>query len=208
MQYQSGQGRVTPLKLRHTTFVPATLALRASVTSTLSSSARQTFPTAVPSVVKDCFGLHSDSSFGSVAQKESGVGQQSVIPLRSITASSPTLSICSRRARLCPLSASLPKVTDLLSAFRTASATSWPAAPTRPAMASSGAFGSSGLPAAPSGRLAAAAAHRAALRDCDDSGGEVIGGGGESKCDQDNWCSAIRNIEPVASIGIAIYWEM
>lgn len=41
--------------------------LRAFVTSTLSSSARQIFPDAVPASVKNCFGLHSDSAFGYVA---------------------------------------------------------------------------------------------------------------------------------------------
>ena len=81
--------------------------------------------------------------------------------------------------------ASLPKVTDLLSDFCTASATSWPAAPTRPAMASSGAFGSSGLPAAPSGRLAAAAAHRAALRDIDADNISDDNGDNKSRCGQE-----------------------
>ena len=40
----SGQGRVPPLTLRHTTLVPAAAARRACATSTSLSSARQTFP--------------------------------------------------------------------------------------------------------------------------------------------------------------------
>ena len=160
---QSGQAILPPLKHRQKGLVPASATLRVASTSTLSSSARQTFPTAVPSVGKDCFGLHSDSAFGFVAQKKSGIGQQSVIPLRSTTASPPTLLIRSSRARLWPSSAGATETTDLLSDFRTASDAVASCGPARPAMASSGACGSCGLPAAHDDRLAAGAAHRAAL---------------------------------------------
>ena len=55
--------------------------------------------------------------------------------LRSTIISSPTLLIGSRRARLLTSAAARLRSTDLLSAFRTASAASQPAAmPTRPAM--------------------------------------------------------------------------
>ena len=64
---QSGQAQHPPLSLRLLSLVPATTALRAFVTSTLPSSAQQTFPSVVPPAVKDCFGLHSNSAFGSVA---------------------------------------------------------------------------------------------------------------------------------------------
>jgi len=66
---------------------------------------------------------------------QSGVGQQSVTALRSITASSPTLLIRSSRARLWTSSAALRRSTNLLSSLRTASDASHPAAsqPSRPA---------------------------------------------------------------------------
>ena len=70
-------------------------------------------------------------------------------------------------------------------------------------MASSGAFGSSGLPAAPSGRLAAAAAHRAALRDVDVDTGAVDSGSCESERDQAHGCSPIRVIG-IDAIGVSL----
>ena len=62
---------------RKTSVVPATAALRASVTSTSLSSARQTFPSGILLAVKDSFGLHSHSAFGYVAKEKSGVGRLS-----------------------------------------------------------------------------------------------------------------------------------
>ena len=47
------------------------------MTSTLLSSARQTFPSGLTPAVKDCFGLHGHYAFGSVAKKKSGVGRKS-----------------------------------------------------------------------------------------------------------------------------------
>lgn len=45
----------------------------------------------MPPAVKDCFGLHGHSAFGSVANKESGVGQPPAVSLRStILASRPS----------------------------------------------------------------------------------------------------------------------
>ena len=126
---QSGQAILPPLKHRQKGLVPASATLRVASTSTLSSSARQTFPTAVPSVGKDCFGLHSDSAFGFVAQKKSGIGQQSVIPLRSTTASPPTLLIRSSRARLWPSSADATEVHRLASTSALPRMLSYPAAP-------------------------------------------------------------------------------
>ena len=73
-------------------------------------------------------------------------------------------SVRSSRARLWPSSADATETTDLLSDFRTASDAFASCGPARPAMASSGACGSCGLPAAPGGRQAAGAAHRAAPR--------------------------------------------
>ena len=63
--------------LRHTTLVLAAPAHRACATSTLSSSAWQTFPSGLWPAGKDCFGLHGHSAFGSVANNESGVGRKS-----------------------------------------------------------------------------------------------------------------------------------
>ena len=54
---------------------------------------------------------------------ESGIGQPPVVPLRSTILASPTMSIRSRRARLLTSAAARLRSTDLLSAFRTASAT-------------------------------------------------------------------------------------
>ena len=75
--HQSGQALFTPLKLRSEGLVPATAALRACVTSTSLSSARQTFPSGLWPYVKDCFWLHGHSAFGSVAKDKSGVGRLS-----------------------------------------------------------------------------------------------------------------------------------
>ena len=74
---ESGQALFTTLKLRSEGLVPATTALRAFVTSTSSSSARQTFPSGLQPAVKDCFGLHGHSAFGSVAKEKIGVGRKS-----------------------------------------------------------------------------------------------------------------------------------
>ena len=71
---QSGQALLPTLKLRQKGLVPATAALRAFVTSTSSSYARQIFPSGLTPAVKDCFGLHGHSAFAYVANKEIGVG--------------------------------------------------------------------------------------------------------------------------------------
>ena len=47
------------------------------MTSTLLSSARQTFPSGLTPAVKDCCGLHGHYAFGSVAKEKSGVGRKS-----------------------------------------------------------------------------------------------------------------------------------
>ncbi len=72
-------------------------------------------------------------------------------------------------------------------------------------MVSSGAFGSSGLPAAPSGRPAAHAAHRAALRDVDVDIAVVDSGGGESRCGQECVCSAIH-CTGIDAIGVSLLY--
>ena len=74
---KSGQALLPPLKLQKKGLVPAAPALRACATSTPSSSARQTFPSGLWPTVKDCFGLHGHSAFGSVAKEEIGVGRKS-----------------------------------------------------------------------------------------------------------------------------------
>ena len=58
--------------------------------------------------------------------------------------------------------------------------------PARPAKASSGASGSYGLPAAPGGRQAAGAAHRAAPRDCHHRGGRHPHRQGEIECESES----------------------
>ena len=65
--------------------VPAASARRACATSTTLSSAQQTFPSGLPPAVKDCFGLHGHSAFGSVAKRQIGVGQQSLLPQVQLT---------------------------------------------------------------------------------------------------------------------------
>ena len=47
------------------------------MTSTLLSSAQQTFPSGLTPAMKDCFGLHGHYAFGSVAKEKSGVGRKS-----------------------------------------------------------------------------------------------------------------------------------
>ena len=74
---QSGQALLPPLTLRQKGLVPATTALRACATSTPLSSAQQTFQSGLWPAVKDCFGLNGHSAFGSVANKEIGVGRKS-----------------------------------------------------------------------------------------------------------------------------------
>ena len=64
---QSGQAEQPQRLRRLLSLVPATTALCAFVTSTLLSSVRQTFPSGLQPDVKDCFGLHRNSAFGSVA---------------------------------------------------------------------------------------------------------------------------------------------
>ena len=73
----SGQALLPPLKLRQKGLVPAAPARRACATSTSLSSARQTFPSGRWPSVKDCFGLHGHSAFGSVAKRQIGVGRKS-----------------------------------------------------------------------------------------------------------------------------------
>ncbi len=63
--------------LRQKGLVQAAPAPRACATSTPSSSARQSFPSGWTPAVKDCFGLHGHSTFGSVAKEKIGVGGKS-----------------------------------------------------------------------------------------------------------------------------------
>lgn len=128
--------------------VPATSALRAFVTSTPSSSARQTFPSGLTPAVKDCFGLHGHYAFGFVAKEESGVGGMDATCGGHIT----DLVYWLQAGKIVDVRRTASDVNRLASAFRTASVASLPAA----------------------GRLPAAAGHRAAVSDCDDS---AIGSG-------------------------------
>ena len=73
----SGQALLPPLTLRQKGLVPAAPARRSCATSTPLSSARQTFPSGLWPAVKDCFGLHGHSAFGSVAKRQIGVGRKS-----------------------------------------------------------------------------------------------------------------------------------
>lgn len=64
---QSGQAQYPPLRCGYSAWFQPLRHYRASVTSTLLSSARQTSPSGLRPAVKDCFGLHSNSAFGFVA---------------------------------------------------------------------------------------------------------------------------------------------
>ena len=130
------------------------------MTSTSSSSALQTFPSGLQPAVKDCFGLHGHSAFGSVAKEKSGVGQPPVVSLRSTILASPTLSISSRRARLLTSAAARLRSTDLLppSALPRLLRSLRLSPPSRPAGC----------------RLPAAAGHRAAVVDIADGGGPRV----------------------------------
>ena len=111
--------------------VPAATARCACATSTPSSSARQTFPSGLWPTVKDCFGLHGHSAFGYVANKESGVGRKSATSVGLTT----DLVHWLQAGKTVDISRCASESTDLLPAFRTASAASQPAAmPTRPVM--------------------------------------------------------------------------
>ena len=173
------QALLPPLTLQKKGLVPAAPALRACATSTSSSSARQTFPSGLWPTVKDCFGLHGHSAFGSVAKEESGVGQPPVVEhFGSTILASPTWSIRSRRARLLTSSAALrsPQTCFRLPHCLGRFAPCGYAHP--PGDAGCGdfvTFAMAALPAA--GRLPAAAGHRAAVVDCD-----VIAGGGDIFC--------------------------
>ena len=73
----SGQTQYPPLRFWYSVWFQPLRDCRSCVTSTLFSSARQTFPSGRTPAVKDCFGLHGHYAFGSVAKEESGVGRKS-----------------------------------------------------------------------------------------------------------------------------------
>ena len=145
---QSGQALLPPLMLRQKGLVPAATARRACATSTPLSSARQTFPSGLPPAVKDCFGLHGHSAFGSVAKKESGVGRKSATsvghttdPVHSLQAvKTVDISRCASEINRLSSPSALPRS---LRSLRLSP-------PSRPAGC----------------RLPAAAGHRAAVIDC------------------------------------------
>ena len=140
--------------LRQKGLVPAAPARRACATFTPSSSARQTFPSGLWPVVKDCFGLHGHSAIGSVAKEKSGVGQQSLLPQVQLT--DPVHSL--QAVKTVDISRCASESTDLLppSALPRSLRSLRLSPPSRPA----------------AGRLPAAAGHRAAVMDGDDIAGD------------------------------------
>ena len=170
----SGQALLTPLMLRQKGLVPAAPARRACATSTLSSSARQTFPSGLWPAVKDCFGLHGNSAFGSVAKRQIGVGRKSATSVGLTT--DPFNSL--QADKTVDISRCASESTDLRSAFRTASVAAAPCGYAHPpGDAGCGDFVTFAMAALPvAGRLPAAAGHRAASVDVDADGVDSDGG--------------------------------
>ena len=105
------------------------LSCRPCVTSTPSSSARQTFPSGLSPAMKDCFGLHGHYAFGSVAKEKSGVGRKSATSVGLTT----DLVHWLQAGKTVAVVRFASKIHRLASAFRTASVASLPAAiPSRP----------------------------------------------------------------------------
>ena len=74
-------------------------------------------------------------------------------------------------------------------------------------MASSGAYGSCGLPAAPGAPLAAGAAHRAAMRDIGSDNISVGGGDSEGECHQERECYSDLVVPPIQHISVIAIWR-
>ena len=150
------------------------------MTSTLSSSAPQTFPSGLRPAVKDCFGLHGYSAFGYVAKEEIGVGRKSATSVGLTTdlihwlQAGKTVDILRYAAEstdLLPPSALPRQQAYLLPGFSTPGLR--PPPPFRGTLLPS-VSGSLRLspPSRPAGcRLPADASHRAAVVDIADSGG-------------------------------------
>lgn len=108
--------------------------------------------------MKDCFGLHGHSAFGSVAKEKSGVGQQPAASVSQLT----ELVHWLQAGKTVDISRCASESTDLLPPSALLRPHSRPAAfpPSRPA----------------AGRLPAAAGHRAAVVFIDASAGDTSGG--------------------------------
>ena len=98
------------------------------MTSTLLSSARQTFPSGLPPAVKDCFGLHGHYAFGSVDKENSGVGRKSATSVGLTT----DLVHWLQAGKTVAIVRFASKIHRLASAFRTASDSVAPCGFSRP----------------------------------------------------------------------------
>ena len=116
----SGQTQYPPLRFWYSVWFQPLRHCRGSVTSTLFSSARQTFPSGWTPAVKDCFGLHGHYAFGSVAKEKSGVGRKSATSVGLTT----DLVHWLQAGKTVAVVRFASKIHRLASAFRTASALS------------------------------------------------------------------------------------
>ena len=126
---QCGKTQYPPLRFWYSVLFQPLRDCRPCVTSTLLSSARQTFPSGWTPAVKDCFGLHGHYAFGSVAKEKSGVGRKSATSVGLTT----DLVHWLQAGKTVAVVRFASKIHRLASAFRTASVASLPAAiPSRP----------------------------------------------------------------------------
>ena len=129
MNNTSGKTNYLPLRSRYSVLLQPLRDYRPCVTSTPSSSARQTFPPGWTPAVKDCFRLHGHYAFGSVAKEKSGVGRKSATSAGLTT----DLVHWLQAGKTVAFVRFASKFHRLASAFRTASVASLPAAiPSRP----------------------------------------------------------------------------